>query len=69
MEGLLETQIRERRLQIWNKIQHLYIIPDHIQKAVYRWIMLDCNYIPKITKSSPGAFVALREDTSVSLHH
>ena len=62
MEQLLEAQIRARRLQIWNKIQSLYIIPDHIQKAVYRWIMSDCNYVPKIT-SSPGAHVAPREDT------
>ena len=68
MEGLLEVQIRERRFQIWNKIQSMYIIPDNIQKAVHRWIASDCNYVPKIT-SHPSARVALREDTSVSRHH
>jgi hypothetical protein len=36
MEGLLETQIRERRFQIWNKIQSMYIIPDDVQKAIRR---------------------------------
>jgi hypothetical protein len=65
MEGLLEVQIRERRFQIWNKIQTLYIIPDYIQKAVQRWIDNDCNNIPKIM-SSPSAHVVPREDTSVS---
>ncbi len=49
-EGLLEIQIRERRFQIWNKIQTLYVIPDHIQKAIKYWIELDCNYVPKITR-------------------
>ena len=62
MEGLLEVQIRERRFQIWNKIQTMYVIPDHIQKAVQRWITNDCNYVPKIT-SSPSARVVPREDT------
>ena len=62
MISLLEAQIRARRLQIWNKIQSMYIIPDPIQKAVHRWIMSDCNVVPKIT-SFPGARVVPREDT------
>lgn len=65
MEGVLEVQIRERRWEIWNKIQTLYIIPDHIQKVVERWIETNCNYIPKIT-ASPCAPVVPREDTLVS---
>jgi hypothetical protein len=68
MEGLLEVQIRERRFQIWNKIQNMYIIPEHIQKAVQRWIASDCNYVPIIT-SRPSVRVVLREDTVVSPHH
>lgn len=60
MEGLLEVQIRERRLQIWNKIQAMYIIPDHIQKAMHRWIMGGCNYVPT---ASPSACVVPHEDT------
>lgn len=63
MEGLLEVQIRERRQQIWNKIQTLYIIPDHIQKAVQKWIENDCNYVPHKSTSSPGERVVPREGT------
>lgn len=63
MEGLLETQIRERRFQIWNKIQSMYIIPDHIQKAIHRWIMSDCNYFPRITLTQPIVRAAPREGT------
>ena len=66
MEGLLEVQIRERRQQIWNKIQTLYIIPDHIQKAIQKWIENDCNYVPRLSTSPPCAHVVLREGTSVS---
>lgn len=66
MEGLLEVQMRERRIQIWNKIQTLYIIPDHIQKAVQKWIENDCDYIPRLATLSPCARVVLREDTLVS---
>jgi hypothetical protein len=63
MEGLLETQIRERRFQIWNKIQSMYIIPDDVQKAIRRWILNDCNYVPRITLTQPIARVAPREGT------
>jgi hypothetical protein len=63
MEGLLETQIRERRLQIWNNIQTMYIIPTDVQKAIRRWIMFGCNYVPRITLAQPIARVALHEDT------
>lgn len=69
MEGLLEVQIRERRFQIWNKIKSIYIITDHIQKAVQRWIDNDCNYVPRLPTSFPGVCVVPREDTSTSLHH
>ena len=66
MEGMLEVQIRERRLQMWNKIQTLYIIPDHIQKAVQKWIENDCNYLPRGATVSPCARVVPREDTLIS---
>lgn len=69
MEGLLEVQIRERRFQIWNKIKSMYIIPDHIQKAIQRWIDNDCNYVPRLLTSSPGVCVVLHGDTTTSLHH
>ena len=62
MEGLLETQIRERRLQIWNKIQTMYIIPTDVQKAIRRWIMFDCDYVPRVTLAQPIAHVAPHED-------
>jgi hypothetical protein len=66
MEGLLEVKIRERRWQIWNKIQTLYIIPDHIQKAVQKWIEHDCNYLPRGATSPLCARVVPREDTLIS---
>ncbi len=50
-EQLLETLIRERRIQLWNAIQGLYSIPEEINAAIHRWIVCDCNYIPRITTS------------------
>jgi hypothetical protein len=47
---LLDTLIRERRIQLWNSIQKLYSIPENTKTSIYNWIIHDCNYIPRITK-------------------
>lgn len=67
MEAMLEAQILERRLFIWNKIQELYFIPEDVQKIVHRWIMCNCDYVPKSLTLSQVASVVRREDTSTSL--
>jgi hypothetical protein len=62
MEQILEVCLRERRFQLWNAIQELYSIPEEVKAAIYRWIVNDCNYIPKITKR-PNEPVVLRANT------
>jgi hypothetical protein len=63
MEAMLEVLIRNRRFQLWNKIQELYSIPEHISDTIHRWIACDCKYKPQVSTKGQGVRVVLREDT------
>lgn len=63
MESMLEILIRQRRFELWNKIQELYTIPEEVKTQIHRWIMCNCNYQPKIITKVPIETSVPPEDT------